>query len=87
MNTTTKKNVATVRVKTDAEKPIDIDLIAESIAAVAGNFEKALKSGLTMRAIVLLVHDAIPAKFSVSKKDIELVLQYAPIIKTYLNKK
>ena len=79
------RTVATVRVKTDLEKPMDIDLIAEHIKAVSENFKKAMESGLQKRAIIILIHDMIPQK-RVSLRDIEDVLYWAGQLSSYLKK-
>ncbi len=80
------KNVATVRVKTDLEKPMDIDILAESIKAVADNIDKALNSGLTYRAICLLIQDQMSTKEKIPLTDINKVLMYACNLRKYVTK-
>lgn len=80
------KNIATVRVKTDLEKPIDVDILAESIKSVADTFEKAISGGLTMRAICVLINDSMPTKEKVSVTDIWNVLIYASNLRKYITK-
>lgn len=80
------KNIATVRVKTDLVKPIDVDIMAEDIKSVAANITKALKGGLTMRALCVLIQDQMPNKAKIPLHEIESVLKYAGSINTYLTK-
>lgn len=80
------KNIATIRVKTDLEKPIDIDMVAEHIKSVSDNFQKALSSGMKMEGIVTLLHDSMPAKIKVNKTDIWNVLLYATKLKQHFIK-
>lgn len=70
----------TVTIKSNEENPEPIELVAASIIKISEAFEKISNSGLRQRTIVLLLHDAIgPTK--IGKKDIELVLEYAPRLK------
>lgn len=80
------KNVVTVRVKTDLEKPMDVNILAEAIKSVADNFDKALHSGLTKRAICVLIKDMMPAKEMIGIGDIGNVLTYAMNLRKHLTK-
>jgi hypothetical protein len=61
-------------VNNDTEEPLEV--IVSSIKAVAGGLEKLNKSGLSRRAVLLLLHDCT----SVPKKQIALVLDAAPLL-------
>lgn len=80
------KTIKTIRVKTDAEKPIEIEILAESIKAVSDHFNKAINSGLRKRAIAILIHDIIPSKNKVGIVDILTILDNLPLIKLHLTK-
>lgn len=82
-----KKNIATIRVKTDIENPIDVDLMAEHIKAVADHFSNALEKGLTRQAIAILIHHSMPLRDRVSVKDIMNVLAWACQLRKYVTKK
>ncbi len=75
-------NHKSITVKTNEENPESVELIADSIIKVADAFEKINKSSLTRRAIVLLLHDTIGSA-KITKKQIELVLDNAPLLKKY----
>lgn len=72
----------TITIKTNEENPESIELIAQSIIQVSEAFEKINRSPLKRKAIVLLIQDAIGAT-KIGKKEIELVLDYAPKLKDY----
>lgn len=80
------KNIATIRIKTDLEKPMDYDLIAENIKSVADSYSKALESGLSKRCIAVLINDAMPSKNKVSITDIQNVLVWASNLRIYTTK-
>ena len=81
-----KKVVQTIRIKTDEENPVDVELIAEAIIQVAESFEKINDSQLSRRAIVLLLQDMIGVG-RIGKQQIELVLDNAARLKEYYIKK
>ena len=82
-----KKVVQTIRIKTDEENPVDVELIAEAIIQVAESFEKINDSQLSRRAIVLLLQDMIGVG-RIGKQQIELVLDNAARLKEdYIKKK
>lgn len=76
------KTLKTLTVKTDEQAPIDANILAEHIIAVSDCFDKVSQSKLNQRAIVLLIHDLS----KVNKKDIELVLNNAKLLKMYFTK-
>ncbi len=72
----------TISVTTNEENPEPVELIASSIIGVAEAFEKINNSRLSRRAVILLLHDLIgPTK--INKKQIELILDNAPLLKKY----
>lgn len=87
MNKKLKTKDQIVKIKVSEEDPESVELIAKSIVAVSDSFEKLLNSGLSERAIVLLLHDLIPGYCGVGIKHIEAILKYAPKLKsTYSTK-
>lgn len=72
----------TISINTKDENPEPVELIADSIIKVSEAFDKINKLPLSRRAIVLLLQDAIGST-KISKKEIELVLDYAPKLKDY----
>ncbi len=82
-----KKTIKTVSIKTDEENPQPVELIAESILEIAEAFKKINSSRLNKKAIVLLLQDAIGVS-KINKREIELVLEYAPkLAEIFLKKK
>lgn len=69
-----------VKIIKDEQKPESAELLAKSILQVAEGFEKVLKSGLTERALIVLLHDGI-GQANISKGQIKLVLQALPRLK------
>jgi hypothetical protein len=63
-----------VSVDNDTQEPLNV--IVSSIHKVAEGFDSINGSGLSRRAIVLLLHDAT----EVGKRDIEAVLDAAPLL-------
>ncbi len=80
------KNVKTVIIKTDEENPIPIELIAESIKMVGENMGKVLKSGLTLKAICILINANLPSNNKMGLKDIELILTTTSKLDVYIDK-
>ncbi len=80
------KNVKTVNIKTDEENPIPIELIAESIKLVGENMDKILKSGLTLKAICILINANLPSNNKIGLKDIELILTTTSKLDVYIDK-
>ena len=56
------------------EPSIAAEELAEQIEAVAEAADKVLRAGLTRRALVLLIHDAIPAQRRPGKREISMIL-------------
>ena len=63
-----------LQVNNDTEDPLEV--IVSSIKAVAGGLEKLNNSGLSHRAVVLLLHDCT----KVPKKQITAILDAAPLL-------
>ena len=63
-----------VTLENDTEEPLSI--IVSSLHKVAAGFDQINESGLSRRAIVLLLHDATRVK----KGDIEQILDAAPLL-------
>jgi hypothetical protein len=63
-----------VSVDNDTEEPLNV--IVSSLHKVAEGFDQINESGLSRRAIVLLLHDAT----RVGKKDIDAILDAAPLL-------
>lgn len=81
-----KKSLKTVSITTDEENPMPIELVAESIKSVSDNIGKALKSGLTTRAICILINANLPSTNRIGTKDIELILTTASKLDVYIDK-
>jgi hypothetical protein len=69
----------TISVKQNEEKPVPVEVIAESIVAISSGIKKLLKGPLNERALILLIQDAAPAvgRFKskpVSQADIKAVI-------------
>lgn len=79
----TKPNIKIVK---DEENPESLELMAKSVIEVAEASKKLLNSGLTKRAIIILLQDGIgPGK--INKTQIELVLDNLPRLKAWYVKK
>lgn len=63
-----------VTLENDTEEPLSV--IVSSLHKVADGFDQINESGLSRRAIVLLLHDAT----RVGKKDIDAILDAAPLL-------
>ena len=63
-----------VSVDNDTEDPLHV--IVSSLHRVSDGFDHINESGLSRRAVVLLLHDAT----RVGKKDIEAILDAAPLL-------
>jgi hypothetical protein len=57
--------------------------MSEAILRVAEAGEKLLQSGLTKKAIIILLHNKIGTQY-ITKRQIEYVLDAIPELKTYL---
>ena len=63
-----------VSVENDTEDPLHV--IVSSLHRISDGFDHINESGLSRRAVVLLLHDAT----RVGKKDIEAILDAAPLL-------
>ncbi len=75
-----------IRIKKNEENPESVELLAQSIIQVAEGFEKVLKSPLSQRALIVLLHDGIGTG-KVTKMQIRLVLEALPRLKAWYIKK
>lgn len=73
------KNIKIIK---DELNPESTELLAKSIIQVAEASEKLLNSGLTKRAIEVLLQDGIGAS-KISKGQIRLVLENLPRLKAW----
>lgn len=69
-----------VVVKRDEEKPEPLELIAASVVKVADGLDRMRKSGLTPRAIQVLLHDVT----RVPLYQIEQILEAGPKLRKYM---
>jgi len=69
-----------IKIKKDEINPESTELLAKSVVQVAEASKKLLNSGLTKRAIIVLLHDGIGVS-KINKKQIELVLDNLPRLK------
>lgn len=75
-----------IKIKKSEENPESAELLAQSIVQVAENFSKVLASGLTERALVVLLYDGIGGH-KITKDQIRLVLDALPRLKGWYLKK
>lgn len=78
--------MAVIKMKKNEENPESMELLAESVIKVAEGFEKAFKSPLSERAMVVLLHDGIGTA-KITKQQIRLVLDALPRLKAWYIKK
>ena len=71
-----------IKIKKSEENPETAELLAQSIVQVAKASEKLLNSGLTKRAIIVLLQDGIGVS-KISKGQIDLVLSNLPRLKAW----
>lgn len=71
-----------ITIKKDESNPESTELLAKSIIQVADASLKLLNSGLSKRAIVVLLQDGIGVT-KINKKQIELVLENLPRLKAW----
>ena len=69
-----------IKIKKNEENPESAELLAQSIIQVADGFAKILKTPLTQRGLVVLLHDGIGIG-KISKLQIRLVLDALPRLK------
>lgn len=78
-----RKTLKTIKVTTDEDSPIDVEIVAEAIELIAKKFSEIEKGRLSRRAVIVLLHDLIGPQH-INKKQIELVLEYGPLLRRYL---
>lgn len=71
-----------IHVTKSTDNPESTELLAKSIVQVSDASYKLLNSGLTKRAIVVLLQDGIGAT-KINKSQIELVLENLPRLKSW----
>lgn len=69
-----------IKIKKSEENPESAELLAQSIIQVADGFNKVLKTPLTRRGLIVLLHDGIGAA-KITKAQISLVLDALPRLK------
>ncbi len=62
----------TVKIVQDPEQPVEREILARQIGAMADAFVKLLNQGITRRGLVVLIQDAAP--YPLTKKDVNAVL-------------
>ena len=75
-----------IKIKKTEGSEESTELLAASIVKVADGFDKLLKSHLTERAYMVLLHDMIGTA-NITKKQIQLVLKNLPRLKAWYIKK
>ena len=78
--------MSNIKMVKDSENPESLELLASSVVRVADGFEKLLNSSLHERAYLTLLHDYIGAG-KITKKQIKLVLDSLPRLKSWYIKK
>lgn len=71
-----------IRIKKDELNPEPVELLAKSVIQVSEAAAKLVKSGLTQRAIIVLLQDGIGAA-KIGKDQIKLVLENLPKLKAW----
>lgn len=84
MEPKSKKTV--IKVVTDYVNPMDITLLAESIKKVADNMSKVLGSGLSIKALCILIQASMTQKEKIPLVDIERVLLHASNLRKFVTK-
>lgn len=69
----------TLSIKTNEENPEPYEVLAASVIKLAATLDQMKASGLTMRAMQVLLKDAT----GVSHRDIEAILTAAPKLRRY----
>lgn len=75
-----------IKIKKDETSSESTELLARSIVQVAEGFEQLTKSGLTQRALIVLLQDGI-GMAKINKEQIRLVLEALPRLKGWYLKK
>lgn len=71
-----------IKITKSEENPETVELLAKSVVQVAEASKKLLNSGLTKRAIIVLLQDGIGTS-KINKTQIELVLDNLPRLKAW----
>lgn len=56
----TKKKEPGIEIVQDPERPVKQEILAEAIVRISESMQKLQASGMNERAIICLVHDAVP---------------------------
>lgn len=78
-----RKNIHVTKTE---EAPESVELLASSIVQIADASQKLLDSGLTERALIILLHDGI-GRTQITMSQIQLVLEALPRLKGWYVKK
>lgn len=79
-----RKTMLKYSVTTDKLKPESVEILAENLKVIADSFKKVLNSGLSKRAIIVLIKDR--CSNSLSMNQIETVLDEAANLDKFLKK-
>lgn len=72
--------MANIKIVKSLENPESLELMAKSVVQVAEGFKRLRESGLTDRALIVLLQDGIGQQ-NISKGQIQLVLEALPRLK------
>ena len=75
-----------IKIRKNEENPESAELLAQSVIQVAEGFEKVLKTPLTQRGLIVLLHDGI-GQTKITKSQIKLVLEALPRLKGWYIRK
>ena len=75
-----------IKIRKNEENPESAELLAQSVIQVAEGFEKVLKTPLTQRGLIVLLHDGI-GQAKITKSQIQLVLEALPRLKGWYIRK
>lgn len=85
-----EKLTQTITVKRDAAEPEQVELLAKAILETSECAKKLIASGLTKRALIVLIHNLVPSaqygKPQVNKTQIREVLEALPKLREFLGK-
>jgi len=76
-----------VRVIKNEEKPETPEVLAESIIRISDGFKELTNQGLTQRAIIILLQGMPSVGTTVSRTDIQTILDNLPKLASYYVKK
>ena len=75
-----------IKIKKNEENPESAELLAQSVIQVAEGFERVLRTPLTQRGLIVLLHDGI-GQAKITKSQIKLVLEALPRLKGWYIRK